>query len=282
VGTQTHKEIPAGVVPPAEGEKGKMEVVPVLLSCIEEIGHIRIFLPKDLSASDQRNTVRKALDEVKRRFPDGIANLDPIENMKITDDSFKKLMRKIEVLESKLLSNPLHNSPRLQELYDQYAEKMEYTTKIKEKKKQITEAHAIMQMDELKSRKRVLRRLGFINEQEVVELKARVACEISTGDGHELLLSELLFNRFFNEMSPELIASVLSCFIFEEKSECPPLKDELAKPFREIQAQARIIAKVSQESKLDVNEEEYVQSFKYQLMEVVYAWAQGKPFAEIW
>ena len=114
----------------------------------------------------------------------------------------------------------------------------------------------------------------------MVQLKARVACEISTGD--ELLLSELLFDGFFNDMSPEVCASVLSCFIFEEKSDSPALKEELAKPFREIQRQARIIAKVSQESKLVLNEDEYVQGFKYQLMDVVYAWAKGRPFAEIW
>ncbi|KAG4424517.1 ATP-dependent RNA helicase mtr4 [Cadophora malorum] len=282
-GTQTQGPIPAGLQPPSGDDKGKMEVVPVLLSCIEAIGHVRIFLPKDLKPADQRNTVRKSLDEVKRRFPDGIAVLDPIENMGITDDSFKKLLRKIEVLESRLLSNPLHNSPRLPELYNQYAAKLALGGKIKDKKKAITSALSIMQLDELKSRKRVLRRLGFINDQEVVELKARVACEISsTGDGHELLLSELLFNRFFNELSPEVCASVLSCFIFEEKSKtAEPLKEELSKHFREIQSQAKVIAKVSQESKLAVNEKEYVDSFKWELMEVVLLWAQGKSFAEI-
>jgi ATP-dependent RNA helicase DOB1 len=283
VGTQTQTNLPQGIRPPAEGEKAKMEVVPVLLSCIEAIGHVRIFLPKDLNPADQRNIVRKSLEEVKRRFPDGIAILDPIENMGITDDSFKKLLRKIEVLESRLLANPLHNSPRLQDLYNQYAVKTEIGRKIKEKKKSITSALSIMQLDELKSRKRVLRRLGFINDQEVVELKARVACEIqATGDGHELILSELLFNRFFNELSPEICAAVLSCFIFEEKSQAPALGGELAKPFREIQAQARVIAKVSQESKLQVNETEYVGSFKWQLMDVVLSWANGKSFAEIW
>jgi len=282
-GTQTQGPIPAGLQPPSGDDKGKMEVVPVLLSCIEAIGHVRIFLPNDLKPADQRNTVRKSLDEVKRRFPDGIAVLDPIENMGITDDSFKKLLRKIEVLESRLLSNPLHNSPRLPELYNQYAAKLALGGKIKDKKKAITSALSIMQLDELKSRKRVLRRLGFINDQEVVELKARVACEISsTGDGHELLLSELLFNRFFNELSPEVCASVLSCFIFEEKSKtAEPLKEELSKHFREIQSQAKVIAKVSQESKLAVNEKEYVDSFKWELMEVVLLWAQGKSFAEI-
>lgn len=166
------------------------------------------------------------------------------------------------------------------DLYNQYAGKVVIVEKIKAVKRQIAAALSIMQLDELKCRKRVLRRFQFINEAEVVQLKARVACEISTGD--ELLLSELLFDRFFNELTPEVCASVLSCFIFEEKSECPALRQELAKPFREIQAKARIISKVSQESKLTLNEEEYVQNFKYQLMEVVYCWAQGKPFAEIW
>lgn len=153
--------------------------------------------------------------------------------------------------------------------------------KIKNVKKEIQDALSIMQLDELKSRKRVLRRLGFIDDADVVQIKARVACEISTGD--ELVLSELLFNRFFNELTPEQCAACLSCFIFEEKSkDTPALKEELAKPYRDIQNQARIIAKISQESKMTVNEEEYLNSFKFQLMEVVYAWSKGASFAQIW
>ncbi|KAE9985912.1 hypothetical protein EG328_006752 [Venturia inaequalis] len=280
VGTQTDSDLPAGVRPPDAGTRGKMEVVPIMLSCIDSIGHIRVFLPKDLKSPDERVTVYKTLDEVQKRFPDGIAILDPIENMGITDESFKKLLRKIEVLESRLLSNPLHNSPRLPELYTQYAGKVEMTNKIKGLRKDIVKANSVLQLDELKCRKRVLRRLGFINEADVVQLKARVACEISTGD--ELVLSELLFNRFFNELTPEQCAAVLSCFIFEEKSkDVKELREELAKPYREIQAQARIVARISQESKLPVDEEVYVKTFKFELMEVVFAWCNGATFAEI-
>lgn len=290
--------LPPGVRPPAPGDKGKMEVVPVVLNCIESIGHLRVFLPNDLKSTEQRNNVRKALSEIKKRFPDGIAILDPIENMGIKDDGFKKLLRvcisheyaqcsaadisqKIEVLESRLLSNPLHSSPRLPELYSQYANKVAIGEKIKNTKKEIANALSVIQLDELKSRKRVLRRLGFIDDADVVQLKARVACEISTGD--ELVLSELLFNRFFNELTPEQCAACLSCFIFEEKTqEVPALKEELAKPYREIQQQARVIAKMSQESKLTLNEEEYLKSFKYELMEVVFAWSKGATFSQIW
>jgi ATP-dependent RNA helicase DOB1 len=299
IGTKSHQDIPSGIQPAKEGEKERMEVVPVVLSCIHDISHIRIFLPKDIQAADTRMGVKKSMAEIQRRFPDGLPLLDPIENMKIEDDSFKKLLRvrdnpfkwiihaanmiqKIEVLDSRLLSNPLHNSPRLPELYEQYAEKVDLGTQIKAAKKKISDAMEIMQLEELKNRKRVLRRVGFINEDEVVQLKGRVACEISSGD--ELVLSELLFNGFFNNLTPEQIAAIMSCFVFEEKvKEAPPLsKDELAKPLREIQSQARTIAKVSQESKMALNEDEYVQSFKWELMEVVYDWSQGKSFADIW
>ncbi|KAJ2979120.1 hypothetical protein NUW58_g7285 [Xylaria curta] len=278
-------DMPPGVEPGDPNKDSTFEAVPCLLTCIKALSQIRVFMPKDISSREDVESVRKqlfkSLKEVERRFPDGLPILDPIENMGITDDSFKKLLRKIEVLESRLLSNPLHGSTLLPGLWEQYSKKIARNDEIKALKKKIAKAHSIAQLDELKSRKRVLRRLGFINEGEVVQMKARVACEISSTEGHELLLSELLFNRFFNELSPELIAAVLSVFIFEEKVEAPALPEELMKPFSQIQAQARIIAKVSQESKLEVNEDEYVQSLKYQLMETVYAWANGKSFAEV-
>lgn len=259
---------------------GKMEVVSVILSALDGIGHLRIFLPKDLKTADQRLTVHKSISEVKKRFPDGIALLDPIENMKIVDDAFKQLIRKVEVLEARLISSPLHNSPRLTSLYDQYSEKMTKQNEIKELRSKITAAHSIMQLDELKCRKRVLRRLGFTTSEDVIEMKGRVACEISSGD--ELLLTEMIFNGVFNDLTPEQCAALLSCCVFQEKSEdVPKLKDELGGPLKIMQETARRIAKVSQESKLNIVEEEYVQSFKPTLMDVVYAWANGKSFAHI-
>lgn len=92
-GTKSFQAVPSGVRPPAEGEKGKMEVVPVVLSCVDSIGQNSIFLPPDLKSAHQRNEVRDTLNETKRRFPDGIPVLDPIETMGITDESFKKLLR---------------------------------------------------------------------------------------------------------------------------------------------------------------------------------------------
>jgi ATP-dependent RNA helicase DOB1 len=84
---------PIGVQPCPSGQKGIPLVVPLLLSTIEGISHLRLTLPKDLRPDQVRQTVWKSVLEVHRRFPDGLALLDPIQNMGIKDDKFKELVR---------------------------------------------------------------------------------------------------------------------------------------------------------------------------------------------
>jgi ATP-dependent RNA helicase DOB1 len=84
---------PGGVQPCPSGQKGIPLVVPILLSTIEGISHLRLILPKDLRQDQARETVWKSVLEVHRRFPDGIALLDPIQNMGINDDKFKELIK---------------------------------------------------------------------------------------------------------------------------------------------------------------------------------------------
>jgi ATP-dependent RNA helicase DOB1 len=59
------------------------------------------------------------------------------------------------------------------------------------------------------------------------------------------------------------------------------LKEELATPLRQLQETARRIAKVSNESGIAIVEDEYVQSFKIEMMEVVLQWCKGAKFSEI-
>lgn len=52
-------------------------------------------------------------------------------------------------------------------------------------------------------------------------------------------------------------------------------------PLRMMQESARRIAKVCQESKMAMDEEEYVGRFRHELMDVVFAWCQGAKFSQI-
>jgi ATP-dependent RNA helicase DOB1 len=285
--------------------KAEYVIVPCLLSTIDGISHIRIFLPKDLKPPAAREGAFKNVKEVQRRFADGIQLLDPVENMGIKDPEFKDLLRKIETLEEAMRKNALYSTPELPVKYEQYAAKMEVVSQIRAIRKKIQAAESVMHLDELKQRKRVLRRLEFTTSDDVVEMKGRVACEISTGDEVsvwlpaglswlskpcsiililclQLLLTELIFHGVFNDLSPEQCAALCSCFVFDEKSEkLPRLREELAGPLRRMQEFARNIAKVSKESKLEISEDEYVQSFKMGLMDAVFQWCKGAKFSEI-
>ncbi len=84
---------PGGILPCPSGQPGQPLVLPVLLTTIEAISHLRIHLPKDLRSSQSRETTWKTVLEVEKRFPKGIATLDPIQNMKIEDSKFKELVR---------------------------------------------------------------------------------------------------------------------------------------------------------------------------------------------
>lgn len=135
-------------------------------------------------------------------------------------------------------------------------------------------------MDELKCRKRVLRRLAYCTKVDVIELKGRVACELSSAD--ELLLTELLFNGVFNNLTPAEATALLSCFVCTEKTDKPPkISDSLNGPFKQMHDIARRIAKINSECRLPIDEEAYVQSFRPYLMDIVYRWCNGAPFKDV-
>lgn len=132
----------------------------------------------------------------------------------------------------------------------------------------------------LKNMKRVLRRLNLASAEDVIEMKGRVACEISTSD--ELLCTELMFTGILNELTPDQVVAVLSCLVFEEKSETAVrMKEELAAPVRQLHECARRIAEIMNDAKIPTDLEEYVGRFRPNMVEVVYAWCQGAKFSEI-
>ncbi|XP_019620532.1 PREDICTED: superkiller viralicidic activity 2-like 2 isoform X2 [Branchiostoma belcheri] len=237
------------------GEKGEMVVVPIMLHLIRSISSVRLYIPKDLRPPDNRESVLKSIQEVQRRFPHGVPLLDPIEDLGIKDDQLKTTVRKIEAFEHRMYSHPLHSDQRLPELYSLVEKKAQLAGELKAAKREVKKARTIIQMDELKCRKRVLRRLGYATTADVIEMKGRVACEISSAD--ELLLTEMIFNGVFNDLDAHQCVALLSVFVFQEKaSEMPRLTEELAGPLRQMQESARRIAKVSAEAKMSLEEEE--------------------------
>lgn len=267
-------------IPCREGEEGEMEVVPVSHNLISQISSLRLYYPKDLRPSDNRKSVLKTIREVKKRFPDGPPLLNPITDMHIEDQSFKDIVKKIEALEKRLYAHSLHKDQNVNVLYEQFLHKEELAVQLKQAKEEFKQAKSILQMNELKCRKRVLRRMAYCTSADIIELKGRVACELNGAD--ELLMTEMIFNGLFNALSVPQMVALISCFVCDEKSnEMPKSTEELSGPLRQMQDLARRIAKVSTEANLELDEDAYVDRFKPYLMDVIYAWCKGATFLQI-
>jgi len=265
---------------PVGGKKGTMVVVPIESNLINRISSIKLFLPKDLRSPDDRKSVLKKIEQVFKRFDNKVPLLDPIDDLKIKDKAFKEIVTKNDLYEKRLRSHPMHKNPDRKRLLDSYGRKDQAAKELEKAKGEVKRAKSLLQMNDLKCMKRVLRRMGYSTMADVIEVKGRIACELSSAD--ELLLTEMMFNGMFNEMSPEQCASILSCFVCDEKSnEAPRLTQELSGPLRQMQDMAKRIAQVSKEAKIELDEEEYIGKFKPFMMDVVFEWCKGAKFSQI-
>ncbi|XP_023546254.1 DExH-box ATP-dependent RNA helicase DExH10 [Cucurbita pepo subsp. pepo] len=266
--------------PPRPGEKGEMHVVPVQLPLISALSKLRISIPSDLRPVEARESILLALEELGTRFPQGFPKLNPVKDMSIEDPEIVELVKQIEELERKLYSHPLHKSHEVDQIKC-FQRKAEVNHEIQILKTKMRDSQLQKFRDELKNRSRVLKKLGHIDADGVVQLKGRAACLIDTGD--ELLVTELMFNGTFNDLDHHQIASLASCFIPGDKSnEQIQLRTELARPLQQLQDSARRIAEIQHECKLEINVEEYVEStVRPYLMDVIYCWSKGASFSEV-
>jgi antiviral helicase SKI2 len=147
----------------------------------------------------------------------------------------------------------------------------------------------------------VLKDLGFIDENSRVELKGKVACEVSLNSfnfrdtcrltdykihsADELVLTELILENALANFEPEEIVALLSAFVFQEKTDIEPtLTSNLQKGKKTIidisvkvnafQTQHQVIL-----SSDDSND--FLTRPRFGLAEVVYEWARGMSFSRI-
>ncbi|KAL7137021.1 hypothetical protein ABFS83_10G066700 [Erythranthe nasuta] len=266
--------------PPSPGEKGEMHVVPVQLPLLSALSKLKISVPNDLRPIEARQSILLAVQELEKRFPQGLPKLDPVKDMGIDDPEFVKLADQTEELEQKLFSHPLHKSQDDNQIKS-FQRKAEVNHEIQQLKSKMRDSQLQKFRDELKNRSRVLKRLGHIDGDGVVQLKGRAACLIDTGD--ELLVTELMFNGTFNDLDHHQVAALASCFIPGDRSgEQIHLRAELAKPLQQLQESARKIAEIQRECKLEINVDEYVEaSIRPYLMDVIYCWSKGASFADV-
>ncbi|KAK4858352.1 hypothetical protein QYF36_015114 [Acer negundo] len=258
---------------------GEPLVVSVPISKIISLSSARLPMPKDILPVQTRENMLKSTSEFLTRNSSGLP-LDPETNMGIRSGSYQKAVRRIEALENLFDKHEIAKSPLIEQKLKVLHMKQELSAKIKSIKRQMRSSTELAFKDELKARKRVLRRLGYVTSDDVVELKGKVACEISSAE--ELTLTELMFNGVLKDLKVEEMVSLLSCFVWQEKlKDAAKPREELELLYTQLQDTARRVAKAQLEAKVQIDVESFMNSFRPDIMEAVYAWAKGSKFYEI-
>jgi len=267
-----------------EGAEFDVRVMGVVLGCFDMLSAVCIHMPADLRTLESRVIVGRSLKEVERRLGGaggGIPLLDPIKDLKIESETFATLWERAKLLEEKVVRSKLRGREGWEERFKAYVQKVEGLEKAKVLRREARAHQALVMKDDVKRMKRVLRRLGFVDAENVLQLKGRVACEINTVD--ELVTTEMIFNGVFNDLRPEQVVALLGCMCFAEKKKEgeQKVREDMEAAYGKLKETARAVGKVVQECKIALDPEEYAESFNPDMIEVLYAWTLGAKFSEV-
>ncbi|XP_078502024.1 superkiller complex protein 2 [Lissotriton helveticus] len=210
--------------------------------------------------------------------PDGLQCLDAINDLQLKEMEVVEGCLRGRHLEETLRTFTCVHSPRFSSQYLRLQERMKIKDEL-EQLRYLLSDQSLTLLPEYEQRINVLKALNYIDQGGAVQLKGRVACEISS---HELLVTEMVFENVLSELRPEEIVSLLSCMVFQQKTHVEAeINEVLKKGIERIRNVAERVALLQRECGMRESVEDFVEQYKFGLVEVVYEWARGLPFAEI-
>ncbi|KAK4785496.1 hypothetical protein SAY86_002185 [Trapa natans] len=260
-------------------EVRRVETTEFLCMCTTKIMVDQVRLLEDCSTAAYSRTVQQLL-KLKSGGSKYPSALDPVKDLKLKDVNLVDKYHKWNTLLQKMTENKCHGCIKL-------AEHMKLAEEIKKDKEKVDELkfkmsdEALQQMPEFQGRVEVLKNIGCIDADLVVQLKGRVACEMNSGE--ELICTECLFENQLESLEPEEAVALMSAFVFQQRNTSEPtLTPKLFQARKRLYETAIKLGELQAELGLPISPEEYArENLKFGLVEVVYEWAKGTPFAEI-
>jgi antiviral helicase SKI2 len=239
------------------------------------------------SAEDQaiESIVGYLIEAEKREAESNLPVLDLGDSVKSGKDllEFRQECGKVEDLVVRMRSFSSHRHPNLEKHYSALERKETLRSRV------ITLRHllsneSLQLFPDFLQRKAVLSSADYIDANETVCTKGRVACEVNTCE--ELIVTEMVFEGVLNELDPAEIVAALSALVFQEKSSDDEFDTELPEQLvtccKRMQTIAVNLGQLQKDHGLEVDPAEYCDSsLKFGLVHVVYEWALGVPFSSI-
>ncbi|XP_022602920.1 helicase SKI2W [Seriola dumerili] len=224
------------------------------------------------------STATQELLRLAEANPTGIATLDPVNDLQLKSVDVVEGAMRLRVLQESLKDFNCIHTPTFAEQFARVKERMSVQEEL-DRLLFLVSDQSLSLLPEYHQRIKVLQSLQYVDSSGAVQLKGRVACQISS---HELLLTELLFENVLSPLAPEESAALLSCLIFTQNTQVEPhITNTLQEGIDRVLTVAQRIGELQRDCGIPQTAEEFVGQFKFGLTEVVYCWARGMPFAEI-
>ncbi|KAI0639904.1 antiviral helicase [Trametes polyzona] len=203
-------------------------------------------------------------------------SIPEVDWVKLKSLEFQELLRKRNELVPRLDRYTCVSCPSFDDHYLYTHGKKLLQANIAELKLAISDQNLEL-IPDYEQRIEVLKELKFIDDNSTVLLKGRVACEINSAN--ELVLTELILENTLAAYEPEEVVALLSCFVFQEKTEVEPaVPPKLQEGLAALAALAERVERVQERHKVPGEDS---RALKSGLVEVVYEWAKGMPFEQI-
>lgn len=248
-----------------------------ICNCKIKIDQVRLL--EDVSVGAYSNTVQQllVLKSDGNKYPPA---LDPVKDLKLKDLDVVEAYYKLNNLLQKMAQNKCHGCVKLEEHIKLARELKQHREEVNALKFQMSD-EALQQMPDFQGRIDVLKEIGCVDADLVVQIKGRVACEMNSGE--ELICTECLFENQFDDLEPEEAVAIMSAFVFQQKNTSErSLTPKLSLATNRLYDTAIRLGQLQASFKVQIDPEEYAQeNLKFGLVEVVYEWAKGTPFADI-
>ncbi|KAK0182702.1 hypothetical protein PV327_000812 [Microctonus hyperodae] len=198
----------------------------------------------------------------------------PYFDLFVTHPDLIARLKYTNTLRSKIRSNNfILEYPNLEEYFEPVFQRNELDRRRRDLQFHMSD-EGLALYPEYVNRVMVLKQLGYIDTDDRVTLKGRVALDMGT---HELLITELVYRNILTNLQPAEIAALLSALVFQKTDSEPqtnlPVLKENIKIMQAVRSEIEAI-----ELKYGM---EPVEPLNFGLVEVVYEWARAESFAKI-
>ncbi|KAJ8458801.1 hypothetical protein OPV22_031727 [Ensete ventricosum] len=248
-----------------------------ICNCKIKIDQVRLL--EDPSNVAYSKTVQQLLEKKRdgNKYPPA---LDAVKDLKLRDVDLVQRYHSYNKLLQNMAENKCHGCIKFNEHIMLIKEQNRHKEEVNTLKYQMSD-DALQQMPDFQGRIDVLKEIYCIDSDLVVQLKGRVACEMNSGE--ELICTECLFENQLDDLEAEEAVAIMSSLVFQQNNTSEPsLTPKLAHAKMRLYDTAIRLGQLQSQFKLAIDPVEYArENLKFGLVEVVYEWAKGTPFADI-